>query len=235
LSVQPPAPPPESPPPPPPGTPVPRPPAPLRPPPPYIEPSRLRPREHWYWVAGAVGVLGVAASVVLFVGFFSSLVDDLTGPLTELRAPGQETLELEPGAERTIYRQEREDGAPIPNAAGRDPACSVTRAGGGLVELDDNEFGWTLKRNGDRYEALYDFRIAEGGSYRVACNTKDDNLAAIPLAIGETIGLWDLLKKGGGALALFFGAIVIAAAIGIVTAVRRDAHKRRLQHEAMQR
>jgi hypothetical protein len=208
---------------------------PLRPPPPYISPSRLRPGQAWYWVAGAVGVLGVAASVVLFVSFFSSLVDDLTGALTQLRAPGQVTIELEPGAERTIYRQERENGAPIPNAAGRDPACSVTLVGGGRVELGDNEFGWTLKRNGDRYEALYDFRVAEGGSYRVACNTKDDNLAAIPLAIGETIGLWDLIKKGGGALALFFGAIVIAAAIAIVTAVTRDSHKRRLQHEAMQR
>jgi hypothetical protein len=206
----------------------------LRPPPPYIPSSQLRPSQAWYWVAGAVGVLGVGLSVVLFISFFSSLVDDLTGPLTDLRAPGQVTIELEAGAERTIYRQLRESGAPVPGAAADDPSCAVTGAGGGRVELSD-AFEWTLKRSGDRYEALYDFTAAEGGSYRVACRAANAARGPVPLAIGETIGIWDLIKKGGVALALFFGALITATVIAIVTAVMRDSHRSRLQHEARQR
>jgi hypothetical protein len=186
----------------------------------------------WFWVAGAVGVICAGLSVVLFISFFSSLVDDLTGPLTELRAPGEVTLALDADAERTIYRQEREDGRPVPGAIGREPACRITRDGGGVVELNDTLFPWTLKRNGDRYEALYSFTAPEDGSYRVACNPNDNAGEPVPLAIGESIGFWDLIKKGGGALALFFGGLIVAGAIAIVTAVMRDNHKRRLQREA---
>ena len=189
----------------------------------------------WFWVAGAVGVICTGLSVVLFISFFSSLVDDLTGPLTEFRAPGEVTLELDADAERTIYRQERDDGRPIPAANGREPACRITRGGGGVVELNDTLFPWTLKRNGDRYEALYGFTAPDDGSYRVACNPNGNAGEPVPLAIGESIGFWDLIKKGAGALALFFGGLIVAGAIAIVTAVMRDSHKRRLQREARER
>jgi hypothetical protein len=211
------------------------PPPPLHRPPPYIPSSQLRPSRTWFWVAGAIGVICAALSVVLFISFFSSLVDDLTGPLTELRTPGQVAVELEEGAERTIYRQQREDGRPIPGANGREPTCTVTRADGGLVEVNDTLFAWTLKRNGDRYEALYNFTASAAGSYEVACDQRDENLPAVPLAVGESIGFWDLITKGAGALALFFGGLIIAGAIAIITAVMRDNHKKRLQREALQR
>ncbi len=172
-------------------------------------------------------------SVVLFISFFSSLVDDLTGPLTEFRAPGEVTLELEAGAERTLYRQERESGGPVAPGA-QDPSCTVTGDSGARVEVGDT-FGWTLTRNGDSYEALYDFSAPESGSYRVACETRGNAREPVPLAIGESIAFWDLIKKGGGALALFFGGLIIAAVIAIVTAVMRDNHKRRLQREARER
>lgn len=217
-----------------PGVPPP-PPRPLNPPPPYIPSSQLRPSRTWFWVAGAIGVICAALSVVLFISFFSSLVDDLTGPLTEFRAPGRVTVELEAGAERTIYRQQRDDGRPIPGADGRAPTCTVTRADGGLVDVNDTLFPWTLKRNSDRYEALYNFTASEAGSYEVACDPRDENLPALPLAVGESIGFWDLITKGAGALALFFGGLIVAGAIAIITAVMRDNHKKRLQREAMQR
>jgi hypothetical protein len=179
-------------------------------------------------------VICAGLSVVLFISFFSSLVDDLTGPLTHFEAPGRVTLELEAGAERTIYRQKRESGAPVAAATGEDPACTVTADDGGRVELDDT-FEWTLERDGDRYEAMCDFTAAEGGSYRVACDTASGARGTVPLAIGESIAIWDLIKKGGAALALFFGGLVVAAAIAITTAVMRDSHKRRLQQEARER
>lgn len=223
------------PPPPPPGTPSPPPPQPaLRPPPPRVDPSLLRPSTVWYWVAGIIGVLSVGVSVALFVGFIGSLIDDLTGPLTHVEAPGEVTIELEPGAERTIYRQDRSAGAPIRGSAGAEPTCTVARVGGGQVEVGD-AFDWTLKRDGDRYRALYNFEAAEGGSYRVSCTVSGSTGGGVPLAIGEKIGLLRLLVRAGAALGVFFGGLGIALAIAIVTVVRRDSHKRRLQHAAMQR
>lgn len=230
MSAQPPPPPP-----PPPGTPgqpQPQPQPALRPPPPYVPASQLKPSQAWYWVAGAVGVICAGLSVVLFVNFFSSLVDDLTGPLTDLRAPGEVSLQLTDGADRTVYRQVRESGRPIATSA-PDPDCSVTGPGGERVELGDT-FEWTLKRSGDRYEALHDFTAAETGTYRVACTLRS-GAGSVPLAIGESIAFWDLIKKGGGALALFFGGLIVAGAIAIVTGVMRDNHKKRLQREALQR
>jgi hypothetical protein len=176
----------------------------------------------------------VGLSVVLFIGFFSSLVDELTGPLTHFRAPGEVRLELEAGAERTIYRQERESGSPVRGGSEPDPTCTVTSADGARVEVGDS-FEWTLTRSGDIYEAMYDFTSSRSGTYRVACEASDRARGPVPLAIGESIGLLDLFKKAGAALAVFFGGLIAAAAIAIVTAVMRDSHKKRLQREATQR
>ena len=236
MNAQPPPPPPGSapaapPPPPPPGGAPAAPHPPLRPPPPHIPSSELRPSVAWFWVAGAIGVVCTGLSVLLFISFFSSLVDDLTGPLTELRAPGKVTLELDAGAERTIYRQERVDGRPVPGASGRDPACEVTRQGGGVVELNDTLFPWTLTRSGGRYEAMFAFTAPDDGSYLVSCSPSGNGDARLPLAIGESIGFLDLVKKGGGALALFFGGLIVAGAIAITTGVMRSNHKTRLQRE----
>lgn len=181
-----------------------------------------------------IGVLSVAVSVALFVGLIGSLIDGLTGPLTHLEAPGELTIELEPGAERTIYRQDRSAGSPIRGSAGGQPTCTVTRVGGGQVEVGD-AFDWTLERDGDRYQALYDFEAVEGGSYRVSCRNSSDQSGGVPLAIGDKIGLLSLLGRLGAVLGALFGGLAIALTIAIVTVVRRDSHKRRLQHEAMQR
>lgn len=223
------------PPPPPPGTPPPPPPRPApRPPPPYVDLSLLRPSTVWYWVAGAIGVASVAVAVALFVGFAGSLIDELGGPLTALRTPGEVTLELEPGAERAIYRQVREAGAPIHVSPGPEPTCTVTRVGGGAVEVGD-AFDWTLKRDGDRYDALYDFEAPQGGSYAISCEDAGDPSRSVPLAIGQKVGLLSLFGRIVAILGVLFGGLVIAVTIVTVTVVRRDSHKRRLQHQALER
>lgn len=218
------------PPPPPSGALPPPPPQPARrPPPPRIDASLLRPSRALYWVAGAIAALSVAVSVALFVGLGESVIDELTGPLTHLDAPGAVTVELAPGAERTIFRQDRGSGVSIRASGTPDPSCAVSRVGGGEIEVSD-AFGWTLKRQGDRYQALYDFEAIEGGSYRVRCSGSN----GVPLAIGETIGLMRLLGQLVIALGAFFGGLAIAVTIAVVTAVMRDSHKRRLQREALE-
>jgi hypothetical protein len=171
----------------------------------------------------------VALSVVLVISFFSSLVDDLTGPLTELRAPGEATIELEEGAERTIYRKVREAGTPVATGA-PDPSCSVASPSGAEVEVGDT-FGWTLKRDGDRYEAIQDFTAPTAGAYRVACTVPAGGRQAVPVAIGESIGFWDLIRKGAAAFALFFGGLFVGGGIAAATGILRSNHKSRLQRE----
>jgi len=194
----------------------------------------LRPRRFWYWVAGAIAVAGVAVSIAVFTGLIGSLFETLTGPLTPLNTPDDTTIELESGSERTIYRQTRDAAGPVRSAPGARIACSVARVGGGPIEVGD-AFDWTLERNTDRYEALFDFEATEAGQYRVSCTDRAQPSRRIPLAIGETLGLLELLGGIGAALGSLFGGLVIGAVIATVTAVRRDSHKRRLQHEAAQR
>jgi hypothetical protein len=220
---------PPPPPPPPPPHGAPQPPPPLYAPPPHIPSSELRPSTVWFWVAGAVGVVCVVVSILLFVNVFSGLVDDLTGPLTELEAPGEVTLELEEGAERTIYRQFREAGAPVASGA-PDPTCTVSSPSGSAVEVGDT-FEWTLNRSGDRYRAIHDFSAPTAGAYTVSCETRDNSSERVPVAIGESIGLFELLAKAGAALALFFGGLIVAGTIAGVTGVMRSNHKTRLQRE----
>jgi hypothetical protein len=169
---------------------------------------------------------------VLFVSFVTELVDDLNGPLTELDAPGEVTVELAAGDERTIYRQVGVPGAGAISASD-EPDCEVTGPGGGRIEVGD-AFDWTLTRDGDRYRALYDFDASASGGYRVSCGAARGASGRTPLVVGEQISLFGILGRMGAALAVFFGGGGIAVAIAIVTAVMRDGHKRRLQQQAIQ-
>ena len=230
MNAQPPPPPP--PPPPQPGGTPPPPPPPLRPPPPYIPSSQLSPSAVWFWVAGAIGVICTGISVALFISLFSGLVDDLTGPLTELQAPGEVTVQLEAGADRTIYRQVRESGAPVAPGA-PDPSCSVTSdsapdRGRRHVRVDPEAKQRPLRG---------DPGLQRGRQRRLSGCVRDARRARepVPLAIGGSIAFWDLLRKGGLALALFFGGLIIAGAIVVITAVMRDNNKKKLQREALQR
>lgn len=224
MSARPPAPPPGAPPPPPPGATAAPPPAPLRPPPPYIDPSVLRPRRLWYWVAGAVGVIGLVPAIVVFIG----LIDSLLETPAALPDAGELTISLEAGDERTVYEQVRDSSGRIETGAA--PACAVTRVGAGPVPLSDANL--TLRQGDDHYRALFDFEAPETGDYRVSCGGRAPSGGTGPLAIGDKIGITGRVLVF---IAAFLGGFGLGLGIAIVTVIRRDSHKRRLQHEAMQR
>jgi hypothetical protein len=90
----------------------------------------------------------------------------------------------------------------------------------------------SLDKGDDGYGALFDFEAPESGPYRVRCQDPAHPGRRIPLAIGESI---DFIRGGFGAFGAFLVGAGIASAIGALTWSRRDRHKRRLQHEAMQR
>ena len=175
-------------------------------------------------MAGAVGVIGLVPAIALFV----ALIDSLLETPTALPDSGELTISLEAGDERTIYEQVRDSSRRIETGAA--PACAVTRVGGGPVELSDAQL--TLHQGDDRYEALFDFEAPESGDYRVSCRDPAQPGGAAPLAIGEKIGI---TGRVFAFIAAFLGSFGLGLGIAIATVIRRDSHKRRLQHEALQR
>jgi hypothetical protein len=175
-------------------------------------------------VAGAVAAIGLVPAIVVFV----ALIDSLLETPTALPDSGKLTISLEAGDERTIYQQVRTSSGRIETGAA--PACTVTRVGAGPVALSDANL--TLKQGDDHYKALFDFEAPETGDYRVSCGDRAPSGGPGPLAIGEKIGITGRVLVF---IAAFLGGFGLGLGIAIVTVIRRDGHKRRLQHEAMQR
>jgi hypothetical protein len=194
----------------------------------YIPPDRLRPSRLWYWVAGAVGLAAVAVAVLIA---YSLIFGPLLSDLTHLDAPGDVTIELESGAERTIYAQTRDSGGRTESVDDASITCRVTRAGDGPVELDDaGEL--TVTKGDDSYDALFEFEAPASGSYDVRCQDTAQPGHSRPLAIGEHVKIFLGIF---GAFGAFLAGAGIATAIGAITWARRRSHRRRLQDEAAQR
>ena len=193
----------------------------------YVPSSQLRPGRFWYWVAIAIGVLGVAAAVLIAI---TLLFGPLLSDLTPLDAPGSVSLDLDSGDQRTIYAQTRDSGASTGIPADASISCQVM-TGGAPVELD-SAGDLTLSKDDDKYDALFDFEASDTGAYEVQCQDATQPTRSVPLAVGEKVKIFLGIFLAFGAFLL--GA-AIATAIGAITWSRRRSHKRRLQAEAAQR
>ena len=179
-------------------------------------------------MAGAVGLIGLAAAVwIAYTLLFGPLLSDLT----PLDAPGQVSIDLDSGADRTIYIQTKDAGGRIATAAGAAITCQVGEAGGGPVELSDAG-DLTLTKGDDNYDALLDFTAPRSGSYEVRCQDEARPSQAHQLAIGESVQIFAGILLG--VVAFLVGA-GIAIAIILITWSRRRSYRRRLQDEAAQR
>ncbi len=164
--------------------------------------------------------------MLLFTGVAGD-IGALTGHLTRLETPGAKTLQLEAGDQRTIYQQTRGVSGPIRTPGNADVKCAV---GGpsGKVDVSDSLFGFTLSRNDERFKSILKFTADKAGSYNVGCEDKRDSTRRIPLAIGESFGIFHLVGGLVGGLLAFFGGIAIAGAIIIVVAIMRSNRKSKL-------
>ena len=179
-------------------------------------------------MAGAVGLIGLAVAVwIAYTLLFGPLLSDLT----PLDAPGQVSINLDSGAERTIYIQTKDSGGRIATAEDAAITCQVSEAGGGPVELS-NAGDLTLTKGDDTYDALLDFTAPQGGSYDVRCQDEARPSQAHQLAVGESVQIFAGILLG---LAAFLVGAGIATAIILITWSRRRSYKRRLQDEAAQR
>lgn len=178
----------------------------------------MRPSRWWYAAAPVVFLLGVVATVVLAV----SVASNIPGTdLDRFTAPGRTDLELAAGDERTIYILTGQGGAPMPVPNGFE--CRVRGGAGGDPTLESNRSTTVTLGNLD-YSSLYDFTVETAGRYAVSCRGGGSTVA-----VGPKLGIFELVGKIFGAIAAFFGSIVLAAVIAIVVALMRRSSRRRLQ------
>jgi hypothetical protein len=192
-------------------------------PPPPIDPRQLRPSRLWYLLSVVPAIVGFAVATLFVIAFVDRLDPDLDHFTTDRPAE----VQLKQG-ERAVYVQiAGTRGARDVPASDLD--CRVTFIGDPSRPLPvDTAGSFSLDVNSDRYESRLSFDAPADGRYRVACDGPRD----LPLAIGPHFSAGLFVPLVVAVIAFLVGA-GLAAAIAIVTGVKRSNHKQRLQREAV--
>ena len=233
MATPPPPQPPPPPPPPPPGYPPPPPPG--RPPPGPGHPvdrGRIRPHRAWYWVAGALGALAIAGSILIFTGGDEDLgsLTNVFSTLEELEVPGAVDVELAAGAEWAIYRSAGDSSSSFFDEGSLE--CRVRDPSGDLVPLA-SDFGFSnVTLNGEVFVTEYTFEASESGRYEVGCRGRGAGpaervLVGEQVEIGEIFGFFGRAALGIAVLLLgLIATTAIALPVWLVRS-RKIAEARR--------
>jgi len=174
-----------------------------------VDTAAIRPKARWYWIGGAIMVLGFAAAIAFgAVGFFgiSNTVDDFARV-----SPGSETVDIDSRGRRVIYTEGGSFFASVEVVAPSGERVTTSRY------LTDLEYDF----NGDSGRAFATFDAAETGRYTVTTDTD--------IAIGESIA-GDLVRTIVIPLIIIAVTSLIGLVVIIVTAVKRSGSKKRLAH-----
>ena len=186
-----------------------------------MTPDDRGPSRVWYWVGGAVALVGVTGAVLWFVlgllsisheikGFQRVPVDGEPRPVTLLRTGSY-----------TAYYEPR-----IGSVSESAPAVEAEVVGpdGQPVTLSPYDGDLTYDMGGHHGRAVFTFRIDDPGPYELRASSS----VAGELALGRGVGKRLVTSIAGGFL-IGFVTIVVAAPIVIVTAIRRSSARRRRQ------
>jgi hypothetical protein len=199
-------------------------------PPPQIPASQLRPGRAWYWVAGVIAVLGICVGGVIGVIGFSSLVDDVPRSLDAEFDPGSPvTLDLSADQTWAIFVS-REQGS---TDVGTE--CTGSPANGGSIDLNRSDIEFRFGTGDRTWRLIYDVEVSETGRYQIECRVTDATVTDARFGIAESVNVGNIVGQVFGSLGALLGipclALTVAGIIAVVTAVRRNSHKKRLQQE----
>ncbi len=185
------------------------------------------PGRKWYWLAGAIAVVGIGAFIFLMVSRLGG-VDD---KLSQMLAPGKVEMDLaEPGTytifheHESVFQERYYSSAEVVSGLAI-RVVSVVSGAPVKVEAPDTNANYTLE--GRAGVSILEFEIARPGPYRISAAYADGRRKPqIVLAIGHDF-VGDLLVTVLGALAIMFASLGGAGAIIAVTAIKRDKAIRR--------
>ncbi|MGH3322130.1 MAG: hypothetical protein ACRDN9_18550 [Streptosporangiaceae bacterium] len=177
-----------------------------------VDPRELRPRRIWYVIGPSVFVLCCLIAVGIFVW---TLAKPFSG-FTELDN-GSTTVQLTPNEDKSLYAS-RPSALALP---GKVP-CQVT--GPGQSRFKPVFGSETLTKNGTKWYAIAHVHVTSEGGYRFSCTSP----AGVRFAVGSKFSVGGLLSGIFAIIAIPLVGFLICGAILLVTALRRNAHKKRL-------
>jgi hypothetical protein len=174
------------------------------------------PSKAWFWLAGAIGLLGIALGTFLVVaavvGYFDRIDDFQRVPV-----PGSGEVLLEDDGGYTVYFE-----APfIPDADDPDVEVRIEPVGGGApLRLRDYGSSVSYSQGDVDGTAMQSFRVEEPGTYEVTATGEPGRVA-----IGR--GLGSAIRPGLVGAAVIVAAIIVAATLALLVGLRRISAKRR--------
>ena len=180
------------------------------------------PGRKWYWVAGLVGVVGVAAFAILLIGSILGIGDELE----QMLAPGKaEFVFSEPGTYTVFHEHETVFEGRYYSSPAIVSGLTVKvspKAGGAAVEVRPAGDNSNYAINGREGISIFEFEIVELGLYRVTAAYADNRRSPeVVLAISHDF-MGKLLITIIGCFAIIIVSLGGAIAIAIVTYRKRE-------------
>ena len=175
------------------------------------------PSRAWYWVGGAVAVVGIVATVVWVVAGVRAFTRQVDG-FQRIDVGDEAPVTFDEPGGYTIYYEG-------PGADVADPDVDVTIRGPGISggSLDEYDGTLTYTVGGREGRAVLTVEIEEPGTFLVAATSFDEDGQ---IAIGRSLGP-RLVKTIVGGLILGVYTLGGTAGIVLLTALRRRDARRR--------
>ena len=187
------------------------------------------PSRAWYWLGGAMVVLGLGlAALLAATGIFRFF--DRIDEFQRVRVGEEGTVVFERAGGYTVYYERRYSSESI-----GDPDFDVTLTpveGGEPVRFSEYGSSVTYDVGGRHGRAIYSFRIDEPGRYllRVDAPSGRDPAPREGVAVGRGLGRGLVARLISAAFIGFWG-FAGGAAVIIVTALKRHAARARLREQ----
>ncbi|MCS0602969.1 serine/arginine repetitive matrix protein 2 [Streptomyces sp. LP11] len=172
----------------------------------------LRPRRVWYLVAALLALLLSAAGVTVIVVTVRDAVNSVDTERSFSEGDAR-TFHLVQGETKAIYVSQSGQGH---------VECRIPELRDGSMTQPDSGFRVTL---GSRtWERVFEVRPGSTGDYAITCTSE----RPAEFALGEKPEVGSTVGGIFAAIGCFLAAVAGAVAISVVTAVRRNRHRRRL-------
>ncbi|ADD43765.1 hypothetical protein [Stackebrandtia nassauensis] len=186
------------------------------------DPRGVTPGKFWYWIAGIIIVLGIAAGVTVFVFGVSTIAGNIPD-MKQTFADGEETtVELSPNQDWAIYVDASGDTPPTVD-------CGVASDDGKAMMTPSSDT-FNFSDGGHQWHLVYDVSVDKSGEYTFTCTAGE---AADGYAIGDGVDVGGFVGGVFGSLGGLIGipcfSLVVGGVIILIVAMRRSGNKKKLR------